>query len=384
MSQENINFRNLLSEYFDQWAWFRQYNYGDPYTPRDSWEEELQREFEERKQAFTAIVDQIEATPMSHYFCWAEAEFDENNDMLYRLNPESMICVKVNGISERRAEMILNAAAFEFRDNLLSYNPDDNSICGRYCVLNVSCLDFVLLHRYVHSRSFPNPLVDLFPASPPLLRNHDIPFDALEYWKNRSLQDLEEKSEIHAMRLQRLGASHALGDRFLTHVMSCVSEPQTGLVEYGDFNSSNAHTQPVFNIKNYHTEIGRIGNDFIDNSVHNDINMTNTTTISASATTSSTSSENPYTNVSIQDLELQLPPLPDHDEGDQNWITAKELSKISGNPATDSLCSYRSRGVKNDEKTVGRDERGMIWRKKDQNSKAVFYLRSSISKNIKH
>lgn len=229
MSQENITFETLEADYFEQWDWFLRNNNGHCLALRspERDNERLQDEFEERKNDFFALIDQIEATPLTYYFCWAEAVIDEDNEEYY-LDSDSFACVKVEELTKQQAESILRVAAYELRDEILDYHPDYSGFSGKYVPMAISELDFILLHTYSRDKFFPKHLAVLFP--PPRFSpmdsvvNQDIRND-LNNWKKESLRFLSMNSGTHAIRLEKLSSDGSSGDRFLTNVLKCTKSP---------------------------------------------------------------------------------------------------------------------------------------------------------------
>lgn len=223
MSTGKVDLESLKAKYDVQWEWFRQNSHGNCFEPRGMCEEDecLQQEFERRKPDFLALIDQMEKTPLPHYFCWAEAVFDEDDDCNYRLNPDTLMCVRVDGITESEANMILDASAFALRDELLFRVPYSDRVVGNSWALQVSELDFILLHQYFRHGFCPKHLTELFPWFPWQGISKKFDLELQEHRRIEVMNELKATAERHALRIRHLSGVQTPGDRFLANVIEC-------------------------------------------------------------------------------------------------------------------------------------------------------------------
>lgn len=82
----------------------------------------------------------------------------------------------------------------------------------------------------------------------------------------------------------------------------------------------------------------------------------------------------PIEDVDLEELERTTPPC---SRGDGQWVTGQKAAEIEG-LVTDTLKSYRHRGVMNSEKTFGRDRDGRIWRRDGTPRSHPKYLRRTL------
>ena len=82
----------------------------------------------------------------------------------------------------------------------------------------------------------------------------------------------------------------------------------------------------------------------------------------------------PVEDVDLEELERTTPP---YSREDGQWVTGKRAAEIEG-LETDTLKSYRHRGVMNSEKTFGRDRDGRIWRRDGTPRSHPRYLRRTL------
>lgn len=340
MCQDVTEFDSLIDEYFNQWVWFLENTGGNCHRCPRTWDADEKREFSARQQTFLALVERLEATPLPHYFCWV-AVYYEYDDTSYQLDPNTLICIRADGITRQQAAVILESAAYEFREELLSYDPDNDSYSGRFVTLTLSVLDFTLLHQYASDNFRPKHLTELFSTCP--VSSSDCQFDreAWEYWKKRSIDNLNEQSEIHTIRLRTLSPKREFGDVFLSNVKKCTDTT---------------------------------------------VLPTNNPEIPVPQPTLQESRKTPFEGVTPEEIESELeklkyeqPPLPETDASNENWIMLDDLVKKPGAPVRKSLTSYRTKGYKTRDKTFGVDSKGQIWVKL-LNPCLFFYLRKSLAK----
>lgn len=199
-----------------------------------------------------ALVDQIEATPLPYYFCWTEAVFDEHGTS-YQLDPASLICVQVEGLTKQSADTILGAAVYDLQDELLDYDPDYDRFFGSCLALPVSELDFILLHRYVQCNFCPKHLSELFPRFPWKDISKKFDLELQDDRRTQIMNDLKTEAGQHSLRIQHLSDFQTTGDQFLLNVIKCSELDETGKL---DGTSNNSPTTII------HQELAQLLRDF--------------------------------------------------------------------------------------------------------------------------
>ena len=84
-------------------------------------------------------------------------------------------------------------------------------------------------------------------------------------------------------------------------------------------------------------------------------------------------------DITLSELEKKTPPL-NRDDG--SWVLSKLAAELDSRE-TDTLRSYRHKGLVNTSRTLGRDKDGRIWRREGMEHSHPWYLRSSLKSNKK-
>lgn len=78
--------------------------------------------------------------------------------------------------------------------------------------------------------------------------------------------------------------------------------------------------------------------------------------------------------IEIDQLAAETPPL---DKNSALWVDNKRAAAIDG-VETRTLADYRAKGIKNAERTVGRDNDGRVWRREGTPGSHPWYLRKTL------